>query len=537
MTVKIIEATKAPERLADRTPRRKLKVAAYCRVSTDLKEQESSYEAQCTHYTRYIQEQEGWDFAGLYADEGISGTGTKKRTQFRQMIEDCEKGRIDMVVTKSISRFARNTVDCLQTIRSLKALGIAVFFEKENINTLDAKGEVLITIMASIAQQESQSISQNVSLGIRHGFEEGRHRFNYTRFLGYTRDPLTKEMKIVPEEARLVRRIYRAYLEGCSPAMIADRLSREGIPTPAGKTKWYPTTIASMLTNEKYAGDILMQKYYVEDFLTHRIVRNDGRMPMYYMEDAHEPIIPKAVFSMVQEEIRRRSRLKREPGKLRFGSPDALQGRLVCGICGRTLKRYHHLQTGIIDWRCRTRSYEMKDSSRERPGLCSCRAAADEEVKEIILETLNLLPRHRQRLVLQMHREKAFCRRMQIRMLIELTDAMQASGKSRNEVQKAASSGDALATDAACRRPEDFFRRTSYRIPPRVCSGSGRIAAFDDAMIIRYLDRVIVREELFEVRLKAGVAAICPAAAAQSPPARLRKLYLTFPSPGVRIDT
>lgn len=199
----------------------KLRVAAYCRVSTDSDEQASSYEAQIEHYTLFIQNNPEWVLAGIFADDGISGTNTKKRDEFNRMIEECKIGNIDMIITKSISRFARNTIDCLKYIRQLKALNIAVFFEKENINTMDSKGEVLLTIMASLAQQESESLSQNVKLGIQFRYQQGIVQVNHNRFLGYTKDE-NKNLVIVPEEAEIVKRIYREYLDGANGSVILN---------------------------------------------------------------------------------------------------------------------------------------------------------------------------------------------------------------------------------------------------------------------------------------------------------------------------
>jgi DNA invertase Pin-like site-specific DNA recombinase len=214
----------------------KLRVAAYCRVSTDSDEQETSYDAQVTHYTEYIQKNPEWELAGIFADDGISGTNTKKRTEFKRMIDECMAGNIDMIITKSISRFARNTLDCLQYIRQLKDKNIPVYFEKESINTMDAKGEVLITIMASLAQQESQSLSQNVKLGLQYRYQQGKVQVNYNRFLGYTKDK-DGHLVIDPEQAEIVKRIYREYLEGSSMDKIAAGLMADGILTGAGKDK------------------------------------------------------------------------------------------------------------------------------------------------------------------------------------------------------------------------------------------------------------------------------------------------------------
>ncbi len=325
-----------------------LRVAAYCRVSTELEEQETSYEAQVSHYTDYISSHDGWDLAGIYADEGISGTSLAKREQFNLMLKACEQGRIDMVITKSISRWARNTLDSLQTIRKLKALGIPVLFEKENCNTMDASGELLITILSSLAQQESQSISQNVRMGLQYRFQQGKPMLNHSLFLGYTKTRGDSELTIVPEEAKIVRRIFREYMEGYTLGEIKERLEADGIPTPAGKDVWYASTIQSILTNEKYMGDLLLQKTYTVDFLTKEKAKHSGRFPQYYVENAHPPIVPKEVFRCVQGILLKRERHKAETGKrVRTTPHNALSGRLCCGMCGNSTE----------DWRCLTRPY------------------------------------------------------------------------------------------------------------------------------------------------------------------------------------
>jgi DNA invertase Pin-like site-specific DNA recombinase len=226
----------------------KLRIAAYCRVSTDSDEQETSYETQVSHYTEYIKSHSEWELAGIFADDGISGTNTKKRDEFNRMIDECMAGNIDMIITKSISRFARNTLDCLKYIRLLKDKNIAVWFEKESINTMDSKGEVLITIMASLAQQESQSLSQNVKLGLQYRYQQGKVQVNHNHFLGYTKDS-DGHLVIDPEQAEVVKRIYREYLEGLSMKKIAEGLEQDGILTGAGKTKWYDSTINKILRN------------------------------------------------------------------------------------------------------------------------------------------------------------------------------------------------------------------------------------------------------------------------------------------------
>ena len=222
------------------------------------------------------------------------------------MIEECMQGKIDMIITKSISRFARNTLDCLKYIRQLKDKNIPVFFEKENINTMDSKGEVMLTIMASLAQQESQSLSQNVKLGIQYRYQQGEIQVNHKRFMGYTKDE-NKRLVIVPEEAEVVKRIFREYLEGASLLQIARGLEADGILTAAKKKKWRPESVKKILKNEKYIGDALLQKTYTIDFLTKKRVVNNGVVPQYYVENSHEPIIPRDIYMQVQEELVRRA--------------------------------------------------------------------------------------------------------------------------------------------------------------------------------------------------------------------------------------
>lgn len=340
-----------------------LRVAAYCRVSTDLEEQETSYEGQISYYAEYILKNPKWKLVGIYADEGISATSMKKRDEFNRMIRDCMNGEIDLIITKSISRFARNTVDCLNVIRKLKERNIGVLFEKENIHTLDAKGEVLITIMASIAQQESQSISQNIRIGIQYQFQQGKVRINHTRFMGYTKNK-EGQLIVVPEEAAVIKRIYTQYLNGSSLEKIGRGLEQDGILSPAGKKKWYGTTIRSILTNEKYIGDALLQKYYTVDFLSKRKARNYGILPQYYVENSHEPIISREIFQNVQKEMAERSAQKEAARK--YSSAYALSGKICCPKCGGAYRRIK--ANGLnktTTWRCRTR---LKKAS-----LCSGR--------------------------------------------------------------------------------------------------------------------------------------------------------------------
>ena len=256
---------------------KKRRVAAYARVSTDSDEQFTSYEAQIDYYTQYIKARDDWEFVKVYTDEGITGTSTKHREGFKAMVADALAGKIDLIVTKSVSRFARNTVDSLTTIRQLKEKGIECYFEKENIWTFDGKGELLITIMSSLAQEESRSISENVTWGQRKRMADGKVAIPFKHTLGFKRGP-KGEILVDEEQAKIVRDIYDWFLEGLTPHAIAARLMENGVPSPRGKEVWHQGTVRSILSHEKYKGDALMQKFYTEDFLTTRQILNKGSL-------------------------------------------------------------------------------------------------------------------------------------------------------------------------------------------------------------------------------------------------------------------
>ncbi|MCF0137547.1 MAG: recombinase family protein [Oscillospiraceae bacterium] len=306
----------------------KRKVAGYARVSTGSEEQATSYEAQVDYYTSYIKGRDDWEFVGVYTDDGISALSTKKRDGFNQMVQDALDGKIDLIVTKSVSRFARNTVDSLTTIRKLKEHGTECYFEKEGIYSFDSKGELLLTIMSSLAQEESRSISENVTWGQRKRFADGKVSMPYKHFLGYRKgaDGLPE---IVPEEAEIVRQIYRLFIQGKTPGGIARLLTEEGIPTPGGKTRWQSSVITSILTNEKYKGSALLQKAFTVDYLSKKMKKNEGEVPQYYVEESHPGIIPPEEWNRVQAEIARRQALANcTSGGSVFSS------RIFCGDCG-----------------------------------------------------------------------------------------------------------------------------------------------------------------------------------------------------------
>lgn len=285
---------------------RKRRVAGYARVSTDLEEQATSYETQMTYYRNYIESREDWEFAGMYSDEGITATNTKKRTGFNLMIEDALSGKIDLIITKSVSRFARNTVDSLTTIRKLKEKGIEVYFEKENIWTLDAKGELMITIMSSLAQEESRSISENTTWGKRKQFADGKGSVGYSWFLGYDKD-----FKVNEKQADTVRLIYKLFISGLSIYAITKELMSRGIKSPSGKDKWHISTVKSILNNEKYVGDVILYKTFSPDFPGKKRIPNNGEHQKYIQEDHHPAIISRETFRAIQEMRESRSNIER----------------------------------------------------------------------------------------------------------------------------------------------------------------------------------------------------------------------------------
>ena len=366
------------------------RVAAYCRVSTDSEEQINSYDAQKAYYTQKIEESPEWELAGIFADEGITGTSMKKRKEFNRMITACKRGSIDLILTKSLSRFARNTVDCLETVRMLKARGIGVIFEKENINTLTESSEFLITLFSGFAQAESESLSSNIQLGIRMAMKEGKVNFHYKSMLGYQRGADGKP-EIVLEEAEVVRRIYRRYLEGCSEGQIQRELTQDGIATAKGVKAWSHQIVHNILTNEKYAGDALLQKTFTTDCISKKVKKNTGELPQYYIKDNHPAIIPRDIYQRVQEEMARRTskrKILQKSGKTeqgKYSAKYALSERLVCGECGSPYKRCTWARNGVkrIVWRCVSRLEFGKKYCHESPSI------VEDKLHTAILTALN----------------------------------------------------------------------------------------------------------------------------------------------------
>lgn len=352
-----------PKPEAVRVSKRQLRVAAYCRVSTDDEEQLTSYEAQKNYYTDKIMTNKEWTMAGIFADEGITGTSARKRPEFLRMIRQCKQGKIDIVLTKSISRFARNTVDCLNYVRALKELGIAVIFEKENMNTLEVDSEILITMLGAFAQSESESISANVRWGIRQAMKEGKVTIQYKYLYGYRKGDDGKPA-IIPDQAEVVRKIYDMFLSGTPVRGIQEYLNTSAVPNINGEPKWARSAVDSILTNEKYCGDVLLQKTYIDDCINKKVKKNTGQLPMYLVQNHHEGIISRETFDAAQAELARRSAgkspsKKNAPtGRSRYSSKYALSDRLYCGECGTRYQRCtwrNRDGSKRIVWRCVSR--------------------------------------------------------------------------------------------------------------------------------------------------------------------------------------
>lgn len=491
----------------------KVRVAAYCRVSTESDEQATSYEAQITHYTTFINNNPDWVLAGVFADDGISGTNTKKRDEFNRMIKECKASNIDMIITKSIIRFARNTIDYLKYIRQLKELNIAVFFEKENINTMDSKGEVMLTIMASFAQQESESLSQNVKMGIQYRYQQGIVQINHNRFLGYTKDA-DKNLVIVPEEAEIVKRIYREYLDGANYKEISAGLESDGILTAAGNPKWHSSTLKKILTNEKYMGDALLQKTYTVDCLTKKRVSNDGTIPQYYVNNNHEAIIPRELFARVQEEIKRRANIRNGmDGKKRvYSSKYALSSVVFCGHCNDMYRRTHWNNRGKkqIVWRCVTRL--------NAPGVeCPARTLTEVQLQNLVLEAINKVLGGKQRAIKVLetnisnvlgnaHSEELKRIEGQIEkqqtLLVKLTTASEDYSKVVDKIYALQrEKEEAVAANVNYNAGKERIREMIEYLE----SQPKRVTAYDERLVRKLIEKITVFDDRLEFLFKSGI--------------------------------
>lgn len=447
-------------------------------------------------------------------EEGIAKFGgKKKRDEFNRMIDDCKAGKIDMILTKSISRFSRNTVDCLKYTRELKALNIAVFFEKENINTLDAKGEVLMTIMAALAQQESESLSANVRLGIQFRNQQGKVQVNHNRFLGYTKDENGK-LVIVPEQAEIVKRIYAEYMDGASFLQIKRGLEADGILNGAGNKKWEVSNIRQILTNEKYIGDALLQKTYTVSVLEKKRVKNDGQVPKYYVEGSHEAIINRDVFLRVQAEINRRANIIKGGKKRVYSSKYALSSVIICGHCGDIFRRIKWNNHGCKStvWRCVSRVNKKKSGIH-----CPARTVHEEVIQAAVVTAINdawsrkdeILPQLKEniRAVLQ---EDTDAKIAEIDTAVkEKQEELLKVGKDENKIaeigeaiMKLREERQQVMTDAAMHKDvTDRIEDLSNFLDEQ----TGAITEYSDALVRRLIEKITVYDEALVVKFKSGL--------------------------------
>ena len=374
-TSRVIKIPAKPEATCLAETRRQLRVAAYCRVSTMEEDQANSYEVQKEYYTDKIMSNSAWTMAGIFADKGITGTSAKKREDFMRMIRHCRQKKIDVILTKSVSRFSRNTVDCLYYIRALKQLGVAVIFEKENINSLEEDSELRITLSGAFAQSESESISANVTWGMRRAMEAGKVRIQYKTLYGYRKGEDGKPV-IAPEQAETVRWLYDRYLAGASLRVLKEELEQQGIKCYADTPGWSISHIRGILQNEKYCGDVLMQKTFRQDVINRKTIKNTGQLPMYLIENHHEGIVSRKKFNAVQAETARRTAGKSPSrravtGRSCYSSKYALSERLICGECGTLYRRCVWMQNGErrAVWRCVSRLDYGKKYCHNSPTL------------------------------------------------------------------------------------------------------------------------------------------------------------------------
>lgn len=366
----------------------RLRVAAYARVSTDSEDQLNSFESQVKYYNEKINKNNEWLFVEVYADESISGTQDYKRSNFMRMIQDSLNGKIDLILTKSISRFARNTLDTLKYVRMLKEKNVAILFEEENINTLEMAGELLLTILSSVAQQESETISSHVKLGLKMKQQRGE-LIGYNGCLGYTYDKESKSISVNEEEAEIVRYIFNRYAQGVGSSIIAKELTNMKYQTPKGLTVWSDSTVRRILKNEKYKGDVLQGKTYTTDPITHKRVVNMGEENQYYIKEHHQAIIEPELFDKVQQILEKRAG-SREKGKRKgnYSRKYPFSSRIYCGFCGTVLTR-RNWNSGTKNaapvWHC------MNFVKRGKTECPKCKAIKETIIENCFIEAYKIL--------------------------------------------------------------------------------------------------------------------------------------------------
>ena len=480
--ITVIPASKTLHSKMPVNARSRRKVAGYARVSTDSEEQLTSYEAQVDYYTKYIRSNPDWEFVDVYTDEGISATNTRHRDGFNRMIADALAGKIDLIVTKSVSRFARNTVDSLTAVRKLKEHGTEVYFEKEGIYTFDSKGELLITIMSSLAQEESRSISENVTWGQRKRFADGKVTLPYKSFLGYRKGP-DGLPEIVPEEAEIVREIYRLFIQGKTVNWIATHLTSKGIPTPRGKEKWQTSTIESILTNEKYKGSAVLQKKFTVDFLSKKMKVNEGEVPQYIVDQSHPAIINPEEWQKVQDEMA----VRKAKGK-HHNSLSPFSAKIVCGDCGEFYgsKVWHSTDKyRRVIWQC---NGKFKGEHR-----CGTPHLYEDDIKRLFLRAVAQLTEDREVLI-------ETCWMIHDKYLN--TDAIDAECATLNDEIEIVSglTRKLIAENATTAIPQDEYNRKYDALVERYHAAQDRLDELQNLRITRSFQADVLECFMFEIK-------------------------------------
>jgi len=506
--------TKIAEITSPKINIKKIRVAAYCRVSTDSDAQLESLEAQKTHYENYINSRNDWEFAGLYYDEGITGTKKDKRQELLRLIDDCKSGRVDFIVTKSISRFSRNTTDCLELVRQLLALHIPIFFEKENINTGSMESELFLAILSSMAEGESVSISDNSKWSIQKRFENGTFKVSYPPY-GY--DWNGEQMLINPEQAAVVKEIFAAALLGKGTSSIAADLNLRSVPTKRNG-KWTSTTIRGMLSNEKYVGDCIFQKTFSDSAFNRH--NNHGEKDQYMVSNHHEAIIRREDFEAVQALIHQHSAEKGiVKGSEKYQKRYAFSGRIVCGECGDTFKRRIHTCTGYkyTAWSCNTHILDKQK--------CSMLYVKDETIKQAFCTMMNkLIFAHRIILKPYVDALKNMSTDDSLRRIQEIETLLAQNTEKRETLTRLMTQGiidqilfnketNELLSQADSFRSEinalkntvsgDVTKVTEATALLRFAEKGGMIPAFDEELFEKYVNRIIIRsrnEACFELK-------------------------------------
>lgn len=519
MTERIVRKVEATRQMHTMAPLRALtrrKAACYLRISTRSDEQENSLENQRAHYEELFATSPDYEFAGCYYDDGVSGTGISHRHGFQQMVNDALAGKFTLILTKSISRFGRNVVDSISTIRKLKEYGVECIFEKENIHTFDPKSSFILTIMTAMAENESMSISENVTWGMRQGFAQGKIALPYSHFLGYRKGEDGPE--VVEDEAAVVRTIYRRYLEGNSPGQIVKELEAAGIPSPTSRAKWHSSTITSMLTNPCYKGLTIRQKTFTTDFLTHKSKKNEGELPQYFIENSHTPIIPEETWELVQLEMERRRRMGS-----RFSAKGPLASRLVCGDCGAFFgsKIWHSTDPyKTVIWRCNDK-YKPgveRDSGKEK---CTTGHVTEEEVygafgeivkqlitqrpevvaacEQVLAELMDTTQLDQKRAKLQAEQARITERVEQLmgrasREVVE--DFSEAYGRLETEINRVNEKLDAVEREKAERGYRERQCRLFLKTIQSITPGEDGAGLVDSDLFLALVDRVVIGDGL-----------------------------------------